>query len=60
MRNATLLSALVGFLPLIWLALFYRWGLVGIWAGLSTFMVLRLVCVGWRAASGRWLVAGVG
>ena len=58
MRNATLISALVGFLPLIWLSLGYGWGLLGIWAGLSTFMVLRLVFVGWRAFSGRWLVPG--
>ncbi|NIH95500.1 MATE family efflux transporter [Mycolicibacterium fluoranthenivorans] len=60
MRNATLISALVGFLPLIWLSLAFGWGLVGIWSGLSTFMVLRLVFVGWRAFSGRWLVAGTG
>jgi putative MATE family efflux protein len=60
MRNATLISALVGFLPLIWLSLGYGWGLLGIWAGLSTFMVLRLVFVGWRAVSGRWLVPGTG
>ncbi|GAS87977.1 MATE family efflux transporter [Mycolicibacterium brisbanense] len=58
MRNATLASALVGFLPLVWLSLIFHWGLLGIWAGLSTFMVLRLVFVGWRAFSGRWLVAG--
>ncbi|WP_123026112.1 MATE family efflux transporter [Mycolicibacterium stellerae] len=58
MRNATLISALVGFLPLIWLSLIFGWGLLGIWTGLSTFMVLRLVFVGWRAFSGRWLVAG--
>ncbi|GAB7070230.1 MATE family efflux transporter [Mycolicibacterium hodleri] len=58
MRNATLASALVGFLPLIWLSLIYGWGLVGIWSGLTTFMVLRLVFVGWRAFSGRWLVPG--
>ena len=56
MRNATLFSALVGFLPPIWLSLAYGWGLTGIWAGLSAFMVLRLVFVGWRALSGRWLV----
>ena len=56
MRNATLISALVGFLPLIWLSLAFGWGLRGIWAGLSTFMVLRLAFVGWRALSGRWLV----
>jgi len=58
MRNATLASALVGFLPLIWLSLIYGWGLIGIWSGLTSFMVLRLVFVGWRAFSGRWLVPG--
>jgi putative MATE family efflux protein len=60
MRNATLISALVGFLPLIWLSLVFGWGLLGIWSGLSTFMVLRLVFVGWRAFSGHWLVPGTG
>jgi putative MATE family efflux protein len=58
MRTATVVSALVGFLPLIWLSLAYGWGLAGIWAGLSTFVVLRLVLGGWRALSGRWLVTG--
>ena len=60
MRSATLISALVGFLPMIWLSLVFGWGLLGIWAGLSTFMVLRLGFVGWRALSGRWLVSGTG
>jgi putative MATE family efflux protein len=60
MRNATLISALVGFLPLIWLSLIFGWGLLGLWSGLSTFMVLRLVFVGWRAFSGHWLVPGTG
>ncbi|HYO01911.1 MAG TPA: MATE family efflux transporter [Mycobacterium sp.] len=60
MRNATLASAVVGFLPLIWLSSIFGWGLVGIWSGLTTFMVLRLVFVGWRAWSGRWLVPGTG
>jgi putative MATE family efflux protein len=60
MRNATLASALLGFLPLIWLSLAFGWGLVGIWSGLTTFMVLRLAFVGWRAWSGRWMVAGTG
>jgi putative MATE family efflux protein len=58
MRNSTLASALLGFLPLIWLSLVFGWGLLGIWSGLTTFMVLRLAFVGWRASSGRWLVAG--
>lgn len=60
MRTATVLSALVGFLPLIWLSLVLGWGLAGIWSGLTTFMVLRLIFVGWRAISGRWVVSGVG
>lgn len=58
MRNATLASALLGFLPPIWLSLVYGWGLFGIWSGLSLFMVLRLLFVGWRTVSGRWLVGG--
>ncbi|MGH3558324.1 MAG: MATE family efflux transporter [Mycobacterium sp.] len=58
MRTATVVSALVGFLPLTWLSLVFGWGLAGIWSGLSMFMVLRLVFVGWRAVSGRWAVTG--
>jgi putative MATE family efflux protein len=60
MRNATVFSALVGFLPLTWLSLAFGWGLAGIWSGLSAFIVLRLVFVGWRAFSGRWAVIGAG
>ncbi|MDT5020267.1 MAG: hypothetical protein QOI33_791 [Mycobacterium sp.] len=58
MRTATVVSALVGFLPPIWLSLRFGWGLAGIWSGLSAFIVLRLIFVGWRAGSGRWLVTG--
>jgi putative MATE family efflux protein len=58
MRTATVASALLGFLPLIWLSLAYGWGLAGIWSGLSTFMVLRLAFGSWRALSGRWAVTG--
>jgi Na+-driven multidrug efflux pump len=59
MRTATVVSALAGFLPLVWLSLAYDWGLAGIWAGLSAFIVLRLVFVGWRAISGRWAMTGL-
>src|SRR5262249_20786402 len=58
MRNATLASALIGFLPLIWASLVFGWGLAGIWAGLSMFLVLRLVFVGARTLSGRWATTG--
>lgn len=58
MRTATVISALAGFLPLTWLSLILNWGLAGIWSGLTTFIVLRLVFVGWRTFSGRWVRAG--
>jgi putative MATE family efflux protein len=58
LRTATLLSAALGFLPLVWASLVFRWGLTGIWAGLSAFMVLRLIAVLARARSGRWAVVG--
>lgn len=58
LRTATLTSALLGFLPLIWLSLALGWGLLGIWAGLSVFMLVRLAAVVVRARSDRWAVAG--
>lgn len=60
MRTATVISALIGFLPLIWLSLVFDWGLAGIWSGLTTFVVLRLIFVGWRAVSGRWAATTAG
>jgi putative MATE family efflux protein len=58
MRTATMVSALVGFLPLTWLSLVFGWGLAGIWSGLTSFIVLRLIFVGARTLSGRWAVSG--
>ncbi|PRY42552.1 MATE family efflux transporter [Umezawaea tangerina] len=58
LRTATLLSAVVGFLPMVWASLAFGWGLVGIWTGLSAFMVLRLVSVLLRTRSEGWSVVG--
>jgi Na+-driven multidrug efflux pump len=58
LRNATLGSAALGFLPLIWASLGFGWGLTGIWTGLSLFMVLRLAAVLVRWRSGNWAVTG--
>jgi putative MATE family efflux protein len=58
MRTATLLSAALGFLPLVWASLAFGWGLTGIWTGLAAFMVLRMITVLWRTWSGRWAVVG--
>ncbi|MGW6934809.1 MATE family efflux transporter [Lentzea sp. NPDC054927] len=58
MRTATLGSAVIGFLPLVWASYAFGWGLAGIWTGLSAFMVLRLIAVVWRTRSGDWAVEG--
>jgi MATE family, multidrug efflux pump len=58
LRTATLLAAGVGFLPMIWLSLAFGWGLVGIWTGLTLFMLLRLVTLVLRTRSEHWSVVG--
>lgn len=58
LRNATLTCALAGFLPLIWCSLLFDWGLAGIWAGLTVFIMLRMVAVLGRVGSSRWAVPG--
>lgn len=60
MRTATLLSAAGGYLPMIWLSLIFDWGLIGIWAGLTLFILLRMVAVVARWRSDRWAVTGAG
>jgi putative MATE family efflux protein len=59
MRNLTIVATLGGFLPAIWLAYWLRLGLAGVWAGLTLFIVIRLVGLLARARSGRWAVVGV-
>ncbi|WP_342801397.1 MATE family efflux transporter [Nocardia sp. No.11] len=58
LRTATLIAALIGFLPLIWLSLVFDWGVAGIWSGLVAFMLLRLLAVVARARTGRWARVG--
>jgi Na+-driven multidrug efflux pump len=58
LRTWTLAAAAAGFLPLIWLSLAFGWGLVGIWTGLTAFVLIRLAAVLLRVRSGRWAVAG--
>ncbi|CAM2941336.1 MATE family efflux transporter [Saccharomonospora xinjiangensis] len=59
LRTATLGSAVLGYLPLIWVSLALGWGLLGIWTGLTVFMLLRLAFVVVRWRSGRWATEGV-
>lgn len=58
LRTSTLLAAVGGFLPLVWVSLVAGWGLAGIWTGLTVFMLVRLAAVTLRARSGRWAVPG--
>ncbi|MCU7723764.1 MATE family efflux transporter [Actinoplanes sp. KI2] len=59
LRNLTLASALLGFLPAVWLAYAFDLGLGGVWAGLGLFILIRFVTTVWRWRSGRWAVLGV-
>ncbi|MES1938574.1 MATE family efflux transporter [Salinisphaera hydrothermalis] len=58
LRTTTLGAALLGFLPLIWLSYAFGWGLLGIWAGLTVFLLARLVATVWRTHSGAWAIGG--
>jgi putative MATE family efflux protein len=59
LRTLTLVAALAGFLPAIWLAYAFDLGLGGVWAGLGLFTLVRLVMLLWRWRSARWAVIGV-
>src|SRR5262249_26961398 len=48
LRNLTLVSALGGFLPGIWLAYLFHLGLRGVWAALTLFIAMRLAGLLWR------------
>ncbi|GIE84185.1 MATE family efflux transporter [Actinoplanes regularis] len=58
LRTTTILGALLGFLPMIWLAYAFDLGLAGVWAGLALFVLVRLVATVARWRSPRWLVVG--
>ncbi|AHI00558.1 MATE family efflux transporter [Kutzneria albida] len=58
LRTATVIGAVLGFLPLVWLSLAFGWGLLGIWSGLALFLLVRLFAVVHRTRSGRWAVVG--
>ncbi|MEU8086426.1 MATE family efflux transporter [Micromonospora sp. NPDC049101] len=58
LRNLTIVAALGGFLPAIWLTYALDLGLGGIWAGLTVFVVIRLVALLLRLRTGGWAVPG--
>jgi putative MATE family efflux protein len=59
MRNATVVAALGGYLPMTLATLQFDLGLRGLWLGLSLFIVVRLAVGLARWRGRRWLVAGI-
>ena len=59
LRTVTIGAAVLGFLPLSFLAAPLGWGLAGVWTGLCLFIALRLVAVLARVAGTAWLEAPV-
>ncbi len=57
---AMLAGGLLLFVPLTGLAFHLEWGLFGVWAGFSLFMLHRLAANLWRLSSGRWEAAFAG
>ena len=60
MRSLTLVAALGVFVPISLAALHFHWGIAGVWAGLTAFIVTRFVGMVARTAGSRWHVTGSG
>jgi putative MATE family efflux protein len=58
MRNLTLAASFGVFVPLTLAALHWHWGIGGIWAGLTGFILARLLGMAVRSRGGRWMVTG--
>lgn len=58
LRTLTVASGLGGFLPVTLLAYGLGWGLGGVWAGLTLFIVLRLIGMAWRTRGTKWALVG--
>jgi putative MATE family efflux protein len=59
LRTITIIAGVFAFAPLNLAALRWHWGLGGVWAGLTAFIVVRLVGMLWRTHGERWMVLGV-
>jgi putative MATE family efflux protein len=58
LRTITVIAAVGAFAPLNLAALHWHWGLGGVWAGLTAFIVVRLVGMLLRARGDRWAIVG--
>jgi putative MATE family efflux protein len=60
LRTITVIGAVFVFAPLNVAALRWHWGIGGVWAGLTAFILVRFVGMVLRARGDRWVVLGVG
>jgi Na+-driven multidrug efflux pump len=60
MRTITIVAEVGGYVPLTLAALHWHWGIGGVWAGLTAFILVRLVGMVARTRGSRWQVLGVG
>jgi putative MATE family efflux protein len=60
LRTITVVATLGAFIPVTLAAAHFGWGIGGVWAGLTAFIVVRLGGMVWRARGDRWLVLGSG
>jgi putative MATE family efflux protein len=58
LRTITVIAAVGAFAPLSVAALHWHWGIGGVWAGLTAFIVVRFAGMVVRARGERWLVLG--
>jgi putative MATE family efflux protein len=59
MRTLTIVAGVLFFAPINVAALHWHWGIGGVWAGLTAFILVRLAGMLWRTRGTKWLVLGV-
>jgi putative MATE family efflux protein len=59
LRTITLIAGVLAFAPINLAALHWHWGIGGVWAGLTAFILVRLVGMVARTRGDRWVVLGV-
>lgn len=58
LRTITLIAGVGAFAPLNIAALHWHWGIGGVWAGLTAFILVRFVGMVWRTAGSKWAITG--
>ena len=58
LRTITVVAGVLAFAPINVAALHWHWGLGGVWAGLTAFILVRLVGMVLRVRGSRWVVLG--